>query len=41
MLGLLAGGGHDGVARTGDTSLLAGLLSMLDNPDPNFSVVTP
>ena len=41
LLGLLAGAGHDGVAMTGDTSLLPKLLSMLDDPDPDFSIVTP
>jgi alkyl sulfatase BDS1-like metallo-beta-lactamase superfamily hydrolase len=41
LLGLLAGAGHDGIAMTGDTGLLSKLLSMLDNPDPNFLIVTP
>jgi alkyl sulfatase BDS1-like metallo-beta-lactamase superfamily hydrolase len=41
LLGLLAGAGHDGVAMTGDTNLLPKLLSMLDDPDPDFPVVTP
>lgn len=39
--GLLAGAGHDGVTMTGDTGLLPRLMGMLDDPDPDFPIVTP
>ncbi|MQY13529.1 putative alkyl/aryl-sulfatase YjcS [Streptomyces sp. RB5] len=39
--GVLAGGGLDGLAHTGDPGVLATLLSLLETPDPAFPVVTP
>ena len=41
LLGLLAGQGLDGIATEGDTGLLQKVLSLLDQPDPNFAIVTP
>jgi alkyl sulfatase BDS1-like metallo-beta-lactamase superfamily hydrolase len=41
LLGMLAGAGMGGVATEGDTSLLQRLLSLLDEPMPNFAIVTP
>ena len=41
LLGLLAGGGLDGIEHTGDTGVLQRLLGLLDTPDPGFAIVTP
>lgn len=41
LLGLLASGSLDGITTTGDPSVLKTLLSLTDEPDPNFAVVTP
>jgi alkyl sulfatase BDS1-like metallo-beta-lactamase superfamily hydrolase len=41
LLGLLGGAGHDGVAMAGDARLLPKLLAVLDDPDPDFPIVTP
>jgi len=41
LLGLLASGSLDGIATTGDPGVLNTLLSLTDEPDPNFAVVTP
>ena len=40
MIGLLAGQ-TDGVTMEGDASVLGRLLSVLDEPDPAFAIVTP
>jgi alkyl sulfatase BDS1-like metallo-beta-lactamase superfamily hydrolase len=32
---------RDGIATGGDTVLLGTVLSVLDQPDPNFAIVTP
>ena len=41
FLGLLAGSGLTGISTTGDTAVLPRLLSVLDQPDPSFAIVTP
>ncbi|TFV56709.1 MBL fold metallo-hydrolase [Mycobacterium sp. PS03-16] len=42
LLGLAAGDNDSpGLEVTGDTGVLASLLSVLDKPDPNFTIVTP
>ena len=41
LLGLLGGAGTEGIAMVGDPGVLARLLSLTDNPDPDFAVVTP
>ncbi|MFF3461751.1 alkyl/aryl-sulfatase [Streptomyces sp. NPDC002619] len=41
LLGLLAGKGLDGVRHSGDLVTLKTLLTVLDDPDPSFAVVTP
>ena len=40
LLALLAGGGADGIRYEGDSGVLPRLLAVLDDPDPNFAVVT-
>jgi alkyl sulfatase BDS1-like metallo-beta-lactamase superfamily hydrolase len=40
FMGLLAGGGADGVERSGDPAVLDALLGVLDEPDPAFAIVT-
>jgi alkyl sulfatase BDS1-like metallo-beta-lactamase superfamily hydrolase len=39
--GLLRGVGLDRITTEGDTKLLGQLLSVLDDPNPNFAIVTP
>jgi alkyl sulfatase BDS1-like metallo-beta-lactamase superfamily hydrolase len=41
LLGLLAGEGLDGVQHEGDLGVLRRLTAVLDDPDPDFPVVTP
>jgi len=41
LAGLLTSGSLDGVSASGDRSVLATLLSLTDQPDPDFAVVTP
>jgi len=41
LLGLLASGSTDGIEASGDQSVLRTLMSLTDEPDPNFAVVTP
>ncbi|MGW6724298.1 alkyl/aryl-sulfatase [Nocardia sp. NPDC055029] len=41
LLGILAGKGLDGIDHTGDPAVLQRLFGLLDNPDPNFAIVTP
>ena len=41
LLGLLASGSLDGISATGDPAVLRTLLSLTDQPDPDFPVVTP
>ncbi|MER5385655.1 alkyl sulfatase dimerization domain-containing protein [Streptomyces sp. NPDC002688] len=41
LLGLLAGGGLEGIESDGDTALLARLVSYVGDPDTGFPVVTP
>ncbi|WTX26893.1 MBL fold metallo-hydrolase [Streptomyces sp. NBC_00656] len=41
MLGVLAGKGLEGIEHTGDPAVLQDLLSVLDEPDPTFAIVTP
>ncbi|MGV9657029.1 alkyl/aryl-sulfatase [Streptomyces koyangensis] len=41
LMGVLAGGGLEGIDHTGDPGALATLLSVLDEPDPGFAIVTP
>jgi alkyl sulfatase BDS1-like metallo-beta-lactamase superfamily hydrolase len=41
LLGLLASGSLDGIAATGDPAVLQTLMSLTDQPDPSFPVVTP
>jgi alkyl sulfatase BDS1-like metallo-beta-lactamase superfamily hydrolase len=41
LLGLLAGGGLDGIEHTGDPGVLPTLLGLLDTVDHQFAIVTP
>ncbi|GAB3720465.1 alkyl sulfatase dimerization domain-containing protein [Nocardiopsis nanhaiensis] len=41
LLGLIANGSADGLDHSGDPGVLGRLLSVLDDPDPNFAIVTP
>jgi alkyl sulfatase BDS1-like metallo-beta-lactamase superfamily hydrolase len=41
LLGLLAGRGLDRVTSDGDVEALKRLVGHLDQPDPNFAIVTP
>ncbi|MER6943657.1 alkyl sulfatase dimerization domain-containing protein [Nonomuraea sp. NPDC000554] len=41
FLGLLTGKGVEGVDREGDTGVLRRLVAVLDNPVPDFAIVTP
>ncbi|MEU3508410.1 alkyl sulfatase C-terminal domain-containing protein [Streptomyces longwoodensis] len=41
LLGALTGRGLDGIDRTGDPAVLTTLMSVLDEPDPGFAIVTP
>lgn len=41
FLNMLAGHGAEGVDQSGDPSVLGALLGVLDEPDPNFPIVTP
>ncbi|MFD7292421.1 alkyl/aryl-sulfatase [Streptomyces sp. NPDC059897] len=41
LLGILAGHGLDGIGQQGDATALARLFGLLDEPDPNFAIVTP
>jgi alkyl sulfatase BDS1-like metallo-beta-lactamase superfamily hydrolase len=41
LLGLLAGQGLDGITAEGDKGVLPRLLAVLDEPDPDFPIVTP
>ncbi|MGX4734483.1 alkyl/aryl-sulfatase [Kitasatospora griseola] len=41
LMGLLIGHGLDGIDHTGDPTVLTTLMSVLDEPDPGFAIVTP
>ncbi|MGO9856119.1 MAG: alkyl/aryl-sulfatase [Acidimicrobiales bacterium] len=41
LIGLLLEGRTDGVEMSGDAGALATLVALIDNPDPDFAVVTP
>ncbi|MGX1809279.1 alkyl/aryl-sulfatase [Nocardia sp. NPDC055321] len=41
LIALLGGQGPEGVNHTGDMAVLQRLLALLDEPDPNFAIVTP
>jgi alkyl sulfatase BDS1-like metallo-beta-lactamase superfamily hydrolase len=41
LLALLASGSLDGIETSGDRSVLGTLMSLTDEPDPNFAIVTP
>jgi len=41
LLGLLASGSLDGITTAGDPSVLKTLLSLTDEADPSFAIVTP
>ncbi|WP_436777657.1 alkyl/aryl-sulfatase [Yinghuangia sp. YIM S09857] len=41
LFALLAGKGTEGITATGDNGALGRLLALLDQPDPNFPIVTP
>ncbi|WP_435112212.1 alkyl/aryl-sulfatase [Nocardiopsis synnemataformans] len=41
LMGMLAGKGADGVQSTGDLGVLGKLMGVLEEPDPNFAVITP
>ena len=41
LLGLLAGRAADGIEHEGDMSVLRRLIAVLDDPDPDFAIVTP
>jgi len=41
LLVLLAGAGHSGIQLDGDETILATIVSLTDEPDPTFAIVTP
>lgn len=41
LLGMLTGRGLNGIAHEGDPDAVKKLLSVLDEPDPSFAIVTP
>jgi alkyl sulfatase BDS1-like metallo-beta-lactamase superfamily hydrolase len=41
LLTLLTSGSPDGIQTTGDQGVLRTLLSLTDQPDPSFPIVTP
>ena len=41
LLALLMAGKADGVVMTGDSGVLGRLIGLLDDPDPEFAIVTP
>jgi alkyl sulfatase BDS1-like metallo-beta-lactamase superfamily hydrolase len=41
LLALLATGSLEGIETSGDQSVLGTLMSLTDQPDPNFAIVTP
>jgi alkyl sulfatase BDS1-like metallo-beta-lactamase superfamily hydrolase len=41
LLGMLAGKGLDGIDTTGNPAVLRRRLGLLDEPDPEFAIVTP
>jgi alkyl sulfatase BDS1-like metallo-beta-lactamase superfamily hydrolase len=41
LLGLLAGGGLDGIDHSGDLGVVQRLIGLLDLPNPGFPIVTP
>ncbi len=41
LLGLLTGAAPDGAVLDGDTSVIATVIGLIDNPDPGFPIVTP
>jgi len=41
LIGLLLQGQTDGVEMSGDPAVLATLVGLIDNPNPDFAVVTP
>lgn len=41
LLGLLAGRGLDCIEHEGDVGVLTRLLGLLDEPDPDFAIMTP
>ncbi|UGT42863.1 MBL fold metallo-hydrolase [Nocardia yamanashiensis] len=41
LLGLLAGQGLEGIDQVGDSTVLQRLLGLLEQPDPDFAIVTP
>jgi alkyl sulfatase BDS1-like metallo-beta-lactamase superfamily hydrolase len=41
MLGVLVGGGLDGIGTEGDLGVVGRLLSVVESPDRNFPIVTP
>jgi alkyl sulfatase BDS1-like metallo-beta-lactamase superfamily hydrolase len=41
LLRLLATAEADGIDMSGDPAVLGRLMSLIDNPDPDFAIVTP
>ena len=41
MLGILVGGGLDGIGTEGDVGVVGRLLAVVETPDRNFAIVTP
>ena len=41
LLGLLASGSLQGIETAGDPGVIKTVLSLIDEPDPNFPIVTP
>ena len=41
LLGMLAGGGLEGIRTAGDVGAVQRLLGLLDTPHPGFAIVTP
>jgi alkyl sulfatase BDS1-like metallo-beta-lactamase superfamily hydrolase len=41
LLGMLGGAGTNGVQLDGDPKVFAMIAELTDDPDPNFTIVTP
>ena len=41
LLELFAGKGHDGITIEGDSAVFGTILSLSDEPDATFNIVTP
>jgi alkyl sulfatase BDS1-like metallo-beta-lactamase superfamily hydrolase len=41
MLGVVLGGGLDGIGTEGDLAVIGRLLAVIESPDRSFPIVTP